>query len=283
MSAADHWSPSGRAEPDLGQAIGVLRRRCLPAALAPALGVGIVAGALAGLVNPVLGLAVLLVVVGTVLAVLLTVLPERRRQAVTPELSRIVGGRDVDSVVEARVVNLVESLVATLGVPEPTISVIDDPGANLATFGPPGDSHLVVTTGLTTLLTRVEAEAVLAEALWRIRSGDAEIAGVVAAVFGGGALETRVSAPAPADWVERWAKVDSLFSELRHIDADAAAVGVTRYPPALATALLAMERVGTSVASATWGTAGLWMCDPGPGGGVTHPSVGLRVSVLDEL
>ena len=283
MSAADYWSPSGRAEPDVGRALGLVRRRCFPAALGPALAAGIVAGVLAGLVNPILGVVVLSVVVVTVLATLLAVLPERRRLAVTPELVRIVGGRGIDPVAEARIVNLIESLVATLGVPEPTISVIDDQGANLATHGPPGDSHLIVTTGLTTLLTRVEAEAVLAEALWRIRSGDAEIAGLVASLFGGEALETPVSAPAPADWVERWANVDLLFSELRHIDADAAAVGVTRYPPALATALLAMERTGTSVGSATWGTAGLWMCDPGPGGGVTHPSVGLRISVLDEL
>jgi len=283
VNATGHWSPSGRAEPDIGVALGLIRRRCLPAALGPALGAGIVAGFLAWLVNPILGAVVLAVVVIAVLAALLAVLPERRRQAVTPELARIVGGRGVDPVAEARVVNLIESLVATLGVPEPTISVIDDPGANLATYGPPDNSHLVVTTGLTTLLTRVEAEAVLAEALWRIRSGDAEIAGLVAFLFGGGALETPVTAPAPADWLERWAQVNSSFSELRHIDADAAAVGVTRYPPALATALLAMEGVGTSVGSATWGTAGLWMCDPGPGGGVTHPSVGLRISVLDEL
>jgi len=71
-------------------------------------------------------------------------------------------------------------------------------------------------------------------------------------------------------------------------------VSVTRFPPGLRTALVKMAATGTTVASATYGTAQCWMCDPlGEPTDETarrlvesltqHPSMTLRIDLMAEL
>ena len=85
-----------------------------------------------------------------------------------------------------------------------------------------------VTTGLLTELDRIELEAVLAEELIQIRRRETLPATVLVATFGvGRALAL------PGD---------------RDAQADQAAVALTRYPPALASALEKLEAKGAAVA-----------------------------------
>lgn len=211
------------------------------------------------------------------------------RNAATAGLTQILGGTELDPEEHPRLANLLEGLCVKTGVVEPSVRVLDDAGANLAVFGPPDGAVLVITRGAIDALSRVELEGLLAEALWRIRTSDAELAGLAATFRAGSAVRAKGPA-APSGWERRQPAIAALFGEHRHLLADQGAVSVTRYPPGLARALEAMERTGTAVTSATWGTAHLWLCPPltgDPGAEVPavtgFPATGVRVQLLDEL
>ena len=211
------------------------------------------------------------------------------RNAATAGLTQIVGGKELDPEEHPRLANLLEGLCVKTGVVEPTVRVLDEAGANLAVFGPPDGAVLVITRGAIESLTRVELEGLLAEALWRIRTSDAELGGL-AATFRAGSSVRAKGPTAPAGWDRKQPAIASLFDEHRHLLADQGAVWITRYPPGLARAFEAMERKGTVVTSATWGTAHLWLCPPlERDGGAEVPAVtgfpamGVRVQLLDEL
>jgi heat shock protein HtpX len=179
---------------------------------------------------------------------------------------RRIGGRPADPATDARLCNLVEGLCTGAGVRQPDVLVVDSPGLNVLAAGSSGTGALVaVTSGLVTELDRIELEAVLAEALWQVRYEEVVPATVVAATFG---LVGRLA-----------------LDPDRDSKADQGAVALTRYPPALASALEKVETKGATVAGQTGYLAQLWLADPRP---AAPPSTGRlplaeRIEALREL
>ena len=162
--------------------------------------------------------------------------------------------------------NLVEGLSIGAGVHQPRLRVIESRGLNAVAAGTsPTRAVLGVTSGLLAELDRIELEAVLAEELVQIRRNETFPGTVLAATFGLGRGRAY-----PAD---------------RDIQADQAAVALTRYPPALAAALEKIEGKGAEVSGQGSYMALLWLADPG---GVDAPGRGRlplrdRVEALREL
>jgi Zn-dependent protease with chaperone function len=114
-------------------------------------------------------------------------------------------------------------------------------------------------------LDRVELEAVLAEELIQVRRGETLPATVLVATFG---LGRAVAVPADRD-----------------VAADQAAVALTRYPPALASALEKLDAKGAEVAGQPRYMAHLWLADPGnpPRPGRGRLPLRERIEALREL
>lgn len=230
-------------------------RAALPFSLVPAVLLGLALGLTLGLVAGV----VAFVVVAGALGAWARVGGDRRVQA-------SIRGRDADPHRDARLCNLVEGLATGAGVRHPRLVVVDSPGLNAMAAGTsPGRSVLAVTTGLLDELTRIELEGVLAEALWLIRHNETLPGTVLAATFGIGR-----SAALTAD---------------RDTAADQGAVSLTRYPPALASALEKIERKGAAVPGQSASTAQLWVADPRPSPPPTRGRIPLhdRIEALREL
>ena len=157
-----------------------------------------------------------------------------------------LGGRPADPRTEARLCNLVDGLSTGAGVRHPRIIVVDSPGLNAMAFGTsPARATVAVTSGLLAELDRIELEAVLAEELYLIRHQETLPGTVLAATFG----------------VAR-----SFVVRADHdATADQGAVSLTRYPPALASALEKLESKGAVVAGQPAWMAHLWLADPRPG------------------
>ena len=179
---------------------------------------------------------------------------------------RLAGGSapSLTEVGPARLANLVESVAAAVGVPEPALRVVDDAAPNaLVTGRDPRRATLVVTSGLLDRLDRLALEAVVAQQLSIIRAGATHRRDVTVAVLGtlGQVLPPlrRAAAGAAADGT-----------------ADAAAVGVTRYPPGLLAALAAAAggpEVRTSPVIAP-----LWFAPPG-----AADDLALRLEIMQEM
>ena len=183
--------------------------------------------------------------------------------AAEPLARRALGGQAVDPVRNARLVNLVDGLCATIGTRRPDLRVRDESGLNAAVCGRRRRrATLVVTQGLLDEMSRMELEGVVAQQLTRIRCHDMLPATVSVATLGIGA--TILSPPEPITAMDR------------------AAVSFTRYPPGLISALEKMAAKGTAVRGATRATAHLWFADPG---GTTEPLTSLkdRIEALREL
>ena len=202
---------------------------------------------------------VLLVVVGAALAVWARFGGERRVLAV-------IGGRDADPVADARLWNLVEGLSIGAGVRQPRLRVLDTPSLNaLAAGTSPSRAIVGVTSGLLAELDRIELEAVLAEELIQVRRHETLPGTVLAATFGLGR-----AAALPGD-------LDA--------GADQAAVALTRYPPALASALEKLEAKGAAVPGQPAYMAHLWLADPNapPVAGRGRLPLRDRIEALREL
>lgn len=183
--------------------------------------------------------------------------------AAEPLARRALGGAPADPVRQARLINLVEGLCATVGCHMPDVRVRDETNLNAAVCGRRRRSAtLVVTQGLLDQLDRMELEGVIAQLLTRIRCHDMLPATVTVATLGIGA--TLLSPPEPLTAMDR------------------AAVGFTRYPPGLIRALVKMESKGTHVKGSSRATAHLWFADPG---GVPEPVTSMkdRIEALREL
>jgi len=165
----------------------------------------------------------------------------------------------------ARLANLVESVAAAIGVPEPALLVVADPSPNALVTGlDPRRATLVVTSGLLERLDRLALEAVVAHQLSIIRGGTTHRRDVAVAVLGTagqivGALG-RLAAGATA--VE--------------LDVDIAAVAVTRYPPGLLAALDAVA-AGPEVGGSPV-LAPMWFAPP-----ASADDLALRQETLREL
>lgn len=179
---------------------------------------------------------------------------------------RRLNGRPADPRADARLCNLVEGLCTGAGVRQPEVLVVDSPGLNVLAAGTSASAALLaVTSGLVAELDRIELEAVLAEALWTIRYDEIVPGTVLAATFG---LTSRLVLDPDQD-----------------SKADQGAIALTRYPPALASALQKIEAKGATVPGQPGYLAHLWLADPrsvSPGGTGRMP-LAERIEALREL
>ena len=132
----------------------------------------------------------------------------------------------------ARLVDVADGLFAVFGLPGAEIRVIDDPAPNAISVGsPPHRGIVFVTSGLVLALDRIELEAVLAHELAHIKRNDT-LSGAIA-VLAFDPLGRHIPV---------FARIaDKIAGNSREPLADLAAVGVTRYPPGLISAL---DKVG---------------------------------------
>ncbi len=276
---------------------GNRRRAVLQVASAAAVG-GLVIGLLSWLVVPLAAAIAVFVVVGVALAA-------AAWWGCDGLCRRLTGGAPADPVAHARLVNLVEGLCITAGVPQPDLYVVDDPAANALSMGRnPRHASVVVTSGLLTALSRIELEAVLAHELSHIKSDDILTSSVAVPLFGILAGPARAAADNGPARLLGWLLLP--FSALagfglqvavgdhREAVADLRGVALTRYPPALVSALERLETTGTVVQGASLATAHLWLgcpVPPPPDGRLnwlsrlfeTHPPLDERIEALREL
>jgi hypothetical protein len=181
-------------------------------------------------------------------------------------VERHLGGRPAVPATEARLINLVEGLSIGAGVRQPRLVVVDSPGLNALAAGSSASRALVaVTAGLLSELDRVELEAVLAAQLWLIRHDETIPATALVATFGLG-----------RSWT---------LGAGRDTAVDQGAISLTRYPPALASALEKVEAKGAGVAGQPSYMSQLWFADPRS---VVPPSSGRtalreRIEAMREL
>jgi heat shock protein HtpX len=209
-----------------------------------------------------------------------------------------------------------ENLAIAAGLPMPKLYVIDDPAPNAFATGR-DEKHAVVcaTTGLLSMMTRVELEGVVAHELSHVKNRDmllmtvaVVLAGFVALVaniflrmsfWGGGrdregggnvivlivAIIGIVLAPLAAKLIE------FAISRRREYLADASGALLTRYPQGLVSALQKIGGYSAPMKSANLATAHLFIGDPfgakagGSSGWIerlfsTHPPIPDRVKAL---
>ncbi len=160
-----------------------------------------------------------------------------------------VGARPGRSGELARLENLVQGLASDLAIPPPDLLVTDEPGPN-ALVAKRSGHVVVVTADLARDFSRTELEAVLAHCLVRVASDQVAAAQVGLAM---GPLGTGLGG-------------------LTGGSDDTLTAGVTRYPPALASAI---ERCEPSRGR----FAALWFVAEGP----SHAPSAARVSALRDL
>lgn len=148
---------------------------------------------------------------------------------------------------EPRLENLVAGFSADLGIDPPAVWTA--PGEPNALICSAGDPVLLVRSGLLASFTRTELEAVVAHCLVRIATGDVRRAGLASALGG-------LAGPAGVSDVS---------------GADSRTVALTRYPPALASA------VEKAAAGDDRGPG--WFVSRTPGG----PSASDRIEALKQL
>lgn len=181
----------------------------------------------------------------------------------------------------ARYEDVCESLCSALGLRLPELRVIVDSAPNAVSAGlRPGECRIVVTTGLLASLERIELEGVLAHELSHLKRADTLSGGLSVALLHGGRMPLP-GAGALATWLE---------GPHREIEADLAAVRVTRYPPGL---LSPLERIAggpstrpTSVPARLLGdSASQWLAPLGEDQPAALGRFALadRVAVLREL
>lgn len=196
----------------------------------------------------------------------------------------------------ARVHNLIEALSVSVGVSEPELRVVDDPGANLmSVWGWGRDPVLVVTSGLTSHADRLALEGLLAHELSHIRRADHLVTTLAAALAGAPALAaTRRNGPGA--WIGgafaplAGAVARSAVGHRREHLADLTAIRHTRYPPGLIAGLTAVARSGPGPSGAPPATWPMWLASPAPSGPPaphhvfdTHPPISERLEALAEL
>jgi heat shock protein HtpX len=211
---------------------------------------------------------------------------------------------------------IVERLAANAGIPKPRVCVVDDPSPNaFATGRGPGHAAICATSGILDLLDRRELEGVLAHELGHVRNRDILIGTIAAALAGAvtilsdwlrwsllwggsrrdddreggsglgamGALAAMILAPLAALLVQL------AISRSREYEADATGARLAGSPEGLARALAKIDRHARPLATATSGTAHLFISNPFAGlGGIrslfsTHPPMEERIRRLRAM
>ncbi len=226
-----------------------------------------------------------------------------------------------------RLHNLVEGLCIAAGLPKPELYVVHDPSPNaFATGRDPNHSAIAVTTGLLERMNRVELEAVLAHELAHIRSYDIRTQTIAVtavgaisliselvlrvAMFGGfGGRNNNDDRGGNNPLAIVFLLLGVLFlafapliaqllhfslSRTREFAADAGAVSLTRYPPALISALSKLSHDQSVVSSSPRVMASMWIECPlrreDDSRSVklnrmfdTHPPIQARITALKEM
>jgi heat shock protein HtpX len=195
--------------------------------------------------------------------------------------------RPVDRRENPYLANVVEGLAIAAGVPAPKSYIIRDSAPNaFATGKDPGNSSVVVTTGLLDKLNRLELEGVIAHEMSHIKNYDIRYATLVAILVGtvallsdwmrrsffyrgrrrkrragGGiviliALVLAILAPIIAQLIR------SALSRQREYLADAGGALLTRYPEGLASALEKISKDTEPLEAANKATAHLYIVNP---------------------
>lgn len=187
---------------------------------------------------------------------------------------------DPSPVDHPRLENLVEGLSLTAGLTEPDLLMVDDPALNALTVSGGDTTALVVTSGLLQHLDLMQLEGVVAELLVRIKDGDAERATVGASLVGpllDGLLAGLLGAVGARS-------LSSAFDSDRDLLADMAAASLTRYPPALGSALREIEARGHQPANASRRNGHLWLASPlGDDAVVPSSPLEWRIDMLMEI
>ena len=205
---------------------------------------------------------------GLLFAVLVLWVTSRRAAAM---VLGSIGGRPALIGEFPRLHNVVEGLCHTHGIRKPALWVLDSPSGNAAAVGDRRSAAIVVTTGATDLLSLIELEALMAQALVRCRDphlADETLGAVIARVPGASFITSR-------------------FNDTdRIVRTDMAGAEMTRYPNGMQWALEALAELGTFVKGFRAANAHLWLIQPD--GAVNtataiHPTIELRVDALGEL
>lgn len=227
---------------------------------------------------------------------------------------RMTNAVPADMAQHRELINIVENLSITAGLPMPKVYVVNDPAPNaFATGRNPEHAVVAATTGLLAMLDRNELEGVMAHELAHVGNRDmlvmtvaVVLAGFVAIladvltrslIFGGGNNRERspifliigivgiILAPIAAQLIQM------AVSRKREYLADATAALLTRYPEGLASALEKISGAHIPMQRTSHATAHLFISDPFGGqspsfmqklGGLfqTHPPAAERISRL---
>lgn len=197
---------------------------------------------------------------------------------------RMTGAKPADPVAHRDLINIVENLAITAGLPMPKVYIVNDPAPNaFATGRNPEHGVVAVTTGLLGILERNELEGVVAHEMAHIGNRDilvmtvaVVLAGFIAIIadffmrslfYGGGdrdrhpiflvvAIVGIILAPIAAQLIQM------TISRKREYLADATGALLTRYPEGLASALEKISSYHGPMKSASHATAHLFIDDP---------------------
>ncbi len=221
------------------------------------------------------------------------------------------GAKEIRKSDEPRLYRIVENLAITEGMPMPKVYLMDDPAPNaFATGRDPKHAHVAATTGILTLMSDRELEAVMAHEMGHVKNYDIRVMmivfGLVSAIgliadaflrmmwFGGSddspphpiflvlGIVAALLAPVVAIIVQ------AAISRQREYLADASGALTTRDPEALASALEKLGSVGSGLRRQNSSTAHLFFASPLKGASIaklfsTHPPIEERVARLRAM
>ncbi len=231
---------------------------------------------------------------------------------------KMTGAVPADINIHRDLINIVENLSITAGLPMPKVYVVNDPAPNaFATGRNPEHAVVCATTGLLQILNRVELEGVMAHELAHVGNKDmlvstvaVVLAGFVAIVadmlmrsmmWGGGDRDNKagvvllvlgvigiILAPIAAQMIQL------AISRKREYLADVSGAMLTRYPEGLASALEKIAASSRPMVRANNATAHLFIADPfgNDKRGImqkisslfqTHPPAQDRIKILREM
>lgn len=222
------------------------------------------------------------------------------------------GAKEVSKRDAPELYRVVENLAITTGMPMPKVYMIDDPAPNaFATGRDPNHAVVCATTGLVSIMTKSELEAVMAHELGHVKNYDIRVMmivfGLVSAIgfiadmmlhmmwWGGGDEDNPpnplfmvlgIVAALLAPFVALL--VQLAVSRQREYLADSTSALTTRYPDALVSALAKLRDHAKPMKRQNTATAHLFFANPLKGGALaklfsTHPPIEDRIARLEAM